>query len=147
MTLTGHRREEPPVHRRAPLRRVPALARRTPVVRRLLLGHGAGPPASRATSGSRSRSPASRPGWAGCPTAACWWWPASRAPCCRLEPDGGSSQHGDLNPIATFYGNDMVVDAAGRAYVGNFGFDLDGFIEERGERGAGGAPGPADHRR
>lgn len=30
----------------------------------------------------------------------------------------------DLSRIATFHCNDMVVDAQGRAYVGNFGFDL-----------------------
>ncbi|HEY0521127.1 MAG TPA: SMP-30/gluconolactonase/LRE family protein [Ilumatobacteraceae bacterium] len=33
--------------------------------------------------------------------------------------------HADLSGIATFHCNDMVVDALGRAYVGNFGFDLD----------------------
>jgi sugar lactone lactonase YvrE len=33
--------------------------------------------------------------------------------------------HADLSKIATFHCNDMVVDAIGRAYVGNFGFDLD----------------------
>jgi sugar lactone lactonase YvrE len=33
--------------------------------------------------------------------------------------------HADLSDIATFHCNDMVVDAVGRAYVGNFGFDLD----------------------
>lgn len=33
--------------------------------------------------------------------------------------------HADLSSIATFHCNDMVVDALGRAYVGNFGFDLD----------------------
>jgi sugar lactone lactonase YvrE len=32
----------------------------------------------------------------------------------------------DLSAIATFHANDMVVDGAGRAYVGNFGFDLHG---------------------
>jgi sugar lactone lactonase YvrE len=32
--------------------------------------------------------------------------------------------HADLSDIATFHCNDMVVDAEGRAYVGNFGFDL-----------------------
>ncbi|MGD9997181.1 MAG: SMP-30/gluconolactonase/LRE family protein [Ilumatobacteraceae bacterium] len=32
--------------------------------------------------------------------------------------------HADLGSIATFHCNDMVVDAEGRAYVGNFGFDL-----------------------
>ena len=31
----------------------------------------------------------------------------------------------DLSPLATWHCNDMVVDAVGRAYVGNFGFDLD----------------------
>ena len=33
--------------------------------------------------------------------------------------------HADLSDIATFHCNDMVVDSVGRAYVGNFGFDLD----------------------
>jgi sugar lactone lactonase YvrE len=32
--------------------------------------------------------------------------------------------HADLSGIATFHSNDMVVDGTGRAYVGNFGFDL-----------------------
>jgi hypothetical protein len=32
--------------------------------------------------------------------------------------------HADLSSIATWHCNDMVVDAEGRAYVGNFGFDL-----------------------
>ena len=36
----------------------------------------------------------------------------------------------------------MVVDSAGRAYVGNFGFDLDGFIEERGRLALVEPPGP-----
>jgi len=40
--------------------------------------------------------------------------------------------HADLSNIATFHCNDMVVDASGRAYVGNFGFDLDTAIAERG---------------
>ncbi len=44
----------------------------------------------------------------------------------RQEPDGTLVEHADLSGIATFHTNDMVVDAAGRAYVGNFGFDLDG---------------------
>ena len=33
--------------------------------------------------------------------------------------------HAELGAFATFHTNDMVVDAQGRAYVGNFGFDLD----------------------
>lgn len=32
--------------------------------------------------------------------------------------------HADLSTLASHYCNDMVVDAQGRAYVGNFGFDL-----------------------
>jgi sugar lactone lactonase YvrE len=34
------------------------------------------------------------------------------------------SEHADLSGIADFHCNDMVVDADGNAYVGNFGFDL-----------------------
>ena len=42
----------------------------------------------------------------------------------RLD-EGHLVRHADLSPIATFHCNDMVVDSVGRAYVGNFGFDLD----------------------
>jgi sugar lactone lactonase YvrE len=42
----------------------------------------------------------------------------------RIEADGRAVVHGDLSAIATGRCNDMVVDASGRAYVGNFGFDL-----------------------
>ncbi|MEZ5560302.1 MAG: SMP-30/gluconolactonase/LRE family protein [Pseudomonadales bacterium] len=34
------------------------------------------------------------------------------------------AEHSDLSALASFHCNDMVVDASGRAYVGNFGFDL-----------------------
>ena len=37
---------------------------------------------------------------------------------------GGLSELADLSGLASFHCNDMVVDAQGRAYVGNFGFDL-----------------------
>lgn len=43
----------------------------------------------------------------------------------RRASDGAVTVHADLSDIATFHCNDMVVDAEGRAYVGNFGFDLD----------------------
>ena len=33
------------------------------------------------------------------------------------------AEHADLSPYATWHCNDMVVDAAGHAFVGNFGFD------------------------
>lgn len=39
-------------------------------------------------------------------------------------PDGQLKDHADLSKLASFYCNDMVVDAQGRAYVGNFGYDL-----------------------
>lgn len=41
----------------------------------------------------------------------------------RLEPDG-LALHADLSPFATSHCNDMVTDAQGRSYVGNFGFDF-----------------------
>lgn len=43
----------------------------------------------------------------------------------RRTPDGTITVHAELGHIATFHCNDMVVDSAGGAYVGNFGFDLD----------------------
>lgn len=48
----------------------------------------------------------------------------------RLDPDG-LVLHADLGHVAAFHCNDMVVDAAGRAYVGNFGFDLDAAVASR----------------
>jgi sugar lactone lactonase YvrE len=42
----------------------------------------------------------------------------------RREPDGEVVVHADLSGLASFDCNDMVVDGAGRAYVGNAGFDL-----------------------
>jgi sugar lactone lactonase YvrE len=44
----------------------------------------------------------------------------------RREPDGTLVTHADLGAWATGHANDMVMDALGRAYVGNFGFDLMG---------------------
>lgn len=44
----------------------------------------------------------------------------------RREPDGSLVTHADLTDFVTGHPNDMVVDAAGRAYVGEFGFDLMG---------------------
>ena len=42
-----------------------------------------------------------------------------------LAWDGEATRtHADLSKLASFHLNDMVVDATGRAYVGNFGFDL-----------------------
>src|SRR6202521_1543746 len=41
----------------------------------------------------------------------------------RLDRDGLKTV-ADMSKLAPFHCNDMVVDAQGRAYVGNFGFDL-----------------------
>lgn len=46
---------------------------------------------------------------------------------CIMRLDGEHlSLHADLTELASFHCNDMLVDPAGRAYVGNFGFDLHG---------------------
>ncbi|MGZ3403722.1 MAG: SMP-30/gluconolactonase/LRE family protein [Phenylobacterium sp.] len=50
----------------------------------------------------------------------------------RRTAGGQIGVHADLGHIATFHCNDMVVDAAGGAYVGNFGFDLGAAIAARG---------------
>jgi sugar lactone lactonase YvrE len=42
----------------------------------------------------------------------------------RQEPDGSLVVHADLSALAPGQCNDMVVDEQGRAYVGNFGFDM-----------------------
>src|SRR3954452_20126857 len=42
----------------------------------------------------------------------------------RREPDGSLVPHADLSTDAAGELNDMVVDTSGRAFVGNFGFDL-----------------------
>jgi len=43
----------------------------------------------------------------------------------RRGADGKLVDHADLSDLAAWYCNDMVVDATGRAYVGNFGFNLE----------------------
>ncbi len=44
-----------------------------------------------------------------------------------LRDDGGTLvEHADLSELAAWHCNDMVVSATGNAYVGNFGFDLEG---------------------
>lgn len=42
----------------------------------------------------------------------------------RREADGSLVVHADLSGLASWHLNDMLVDGEGRAYVGNFGFDL-----------------------
>lgn len=50
----------------------------------------------------------------------------------RRWPDGRFERHADLTGHSAFLCNDMVVDSQGRAYVGNFGFDLDAELRARG---------------
>ena len=52
----------------------------------------------------------------------------------RVDPDG-VKLHADLAGVAGYHANDMVVDRHGRAYVGNFGFDLDAALATRGVEG------------
>jgi len=49
----------------------------------------------------------------------------------RVDPDA-VKVHAELTGVATHHTNDMVVDAVGRAYVGNFGFALDAELKSRG---------------
>lgn len=47
----------------------------------------------------------------------------------RVEADGTVVEHADVSAVATGHCNDMVVDTAGNAYVGNFGFDMEAGAE------------------
>ncbi len=49
----------------------------------------------------------------------------------RLDPDG-LVLHADISALTAHLCNDMVVDAQGSAWVGNFGFDLDADLKVRG---------------
>jgi sugar lactone lactonase YvrE len=51
----------------------------------------------------------------------------------RRRSDGTVATHAQLSDLTTGHANDMIVDREGRAFVGNFGFDLM----------AGGTPAPA----
>lgn len=44
----------------------------------------------------------------------------------RREHDGSLVEHADLSALTPWQINDMLVDHDGRAWVGNFGFDLNG---------------------
>ncbi len=47
----------------------------------------------------------------------------------RRAPDGTLHEYADLSGIAAGAANDMYVDATGRAWVGDFGFDFYGVLE------------------
>ena len=52
---------------------------------------------------------ASRPAWAGCPTAGCSSTPGSTGPSSAGSPTARWCAHGELRPWATWHANDMVV--------------------------------------
>ena len=106
------------------LRRVPALARGSDLVRRLLQPPGASAEEDGSDLAHRGRG-ASRPVSAGCPTADAGGLDARPARCSAARPTAPVT-HADLGAHVGGHPNDMVVDAQGRAYVGNFGFDLMG---------------------
>jgi sugar lactone lactonase YvrE len=51
----------------------------------------------------------------------------------KRSPAGEVSVHADLSSVANFHCNDMVADSTGRAYVGEFGFDLHKELTTRGD--------------
>jgi sugar lactone lactonase YvrE len=54
----------------------------------------------------------------------------------------GIDIYADISNYATFLANDMVVGPSDYLWVGNFGFDLDSFIEEKGLNALVSPPGP-----
>ena len=49
----------------------------------------------------------------------------------RRSPDGDVTVHAEVGELCSGYLNDMVVDRHGRAYAGEFGFDLAGFADPK----------------
>ena len=60
----------------------------------------------------------------------------------RWAPGTEPTVHADLTEHCGFWLNDMVVASDGTAYVGNFGFDLDGWLDEHGAASLYEPPGP-----
>ena len=60
----------------------------------------------------------------------------------RRAVDGTVTRHADIAEHCGYWANDLVVGPQGTAYVGNFGFDLDTFLEEHGVEGVLTPPGP-----
>ena len=122
------RARDPHRPRRDVVPRRPPLARRAAVGVRLL--HAARCVAVDLDGGAEPRPsprcPSSRRAWAGCRTARCSPSRCATAGCCASATAAGPSVHADLADLAPGTCNDMVVDSQGRAYVGNFGFDLHG---------------------
>ena len=60
----------------------------------------------------------------------------------RAAADGSVTIHADIAEHCGYWANDMVVAQDGTTYIGNFGFDLDSFLEEHGVEGVLTPPGP-----
>jgi sugar lactone lactonase YvrE len=59
-----------------------------------------------------------------------------------IAPSGAVARHAELAAYCGHWANDMVVARDGTAYVGNFGFALDAWLEEHGPEALLGEPGP-----
>jgi sugar lactone lactonase YvrE len=59
-----------------------------------------------------------------------------------IAPDGTVGRHAELAEYCGHWANDMVVARDGTAYVGNFGFALDDWLEEHGLEALLAEPGP-----
>ena len=55
---------------------------------------------------------------------------------------GATSPYADISEYCGFWANDMVVSESGVSYVGNFGFDLDVLLKEKGVEGLLASPPP-----
>lgn len=53
----------------------------------------------------------------------------------RVSTTGQVSPFADISDYCGFWANDMVTSSTGISYVGNFGFDLDTFLAEKGVEG------------
>jgi sugar lactone lactonase YvrE len=51
--------------------------------------------------------------------------------------DGVAREHADVSAYCGYWANDLLVAADGTAYVGNFGFDFDAWLEDLRSRGPG----------
>jgi len=60
----------------------------------------------------------------------------------RWSPGTEPTPHASLEAFCGYWANDLVVSTDGTAYVGNFGFDLDTFLETHGVEGVLTPPGP-----
>ena len=103
----------------------PALARRAPLRLRLLhRRRRRGGPRRRADPETVANVPAQPSGLGWMPDGSMLVVSMRDRRVLRVRDGGAPEVHADLSELAPWHLNDMVVDSRGRAYVGNFGFDL-----------------------